>query len=296
MNLRDLNYLIHLAESKNFGLAAKLSFVSQPTLSVQIKKLEEELGTPLFERQKKQILLTPAGQIAVNTARQVISEIHDLKQNIQQLGDPLSGPWGLGLFPTLAPFLLPFIIKVTKKELPRLQLRLHEALTEKCIEELQNTNWDAIIVAEAIDQPNVQSELIFTEKFYLAVPNKHPLSNKKRVNAKDIPENEMLLLGSGHCLGEQALNYCQQINKPHQQQFAGTSLETIITMVELNQGVTLIPQSALPMMKYRKLTICAITHPPQRSLYLTWRKSNTNMTCINAWIKLLKSIKLPSLA
>ena len=288
MNLRDLQYLINLEKTQHFGRAAELSFVSQPTLSMQIKKMEEFLGATLVERQKKVTLLTPAGKIAVSHAKQILGQVSDLKHAIESFHDPLSGDWDLGIFPTLAPYIIPDIISDIAKYMPNLNLRLHELTTDNCIEKLKNRQLDSIIIADHIADMNLESEFLFSEKFYLALHKDHSLANKKVILSNDIPEDEILLLETGHCLREQGLDYCKKIHKSYQKQFAGTSLETLLAMVSLGKGITFIPELSVPTFENYNLAIKSISAAPKRDIYLVWRKSMDRNACIKKWIDILK--------
>lgn len=291
MNIRDFTYLLNLAKTNHFGRAAEISFVSQPTLSIQLKKLEETLGCQLIERRGKSAELTEAGKVAAQQAEQILSNIETLKEQMQIFQDPLAGEWKLGIFPTLAPYLLPQITQPLRRALPNLNLKLFEAVTDDCINKLKNGYWDAILIADDIDDNMIQSEKVFSEKFYLAMPKKHALSKLKSVPAKKIPDNEILLLENGHCLREQSIEYCQRINKPYQQQFYGTSLETLMSMVSLGEGVTLVPELSINTFKQYQVDIRPLTPSPYRNVYLHWRKTSGRQACIDTFIKLLKDIQ-----
>lgn len=287
MNIRDFTYLINLAKTNHFGRAAEMSFVSQPTLSIQLKKLEETLGCQLIERRGKSAELTEAGHVAAQQAEQILNHIQDLKQQMQNFQDPLAGEWKLGIFPTLAPYLLPLITQPIRKQLPNLNVKLYEAITEECIQQLKNGQWDAILIADEIDDNMISSQKVFKETFHLALPKQHALAKQKSISAKKIPDNEILLLENGHCLREQSIEFCQRINKPFQQQFYGTSLETLISMVSLGEGITFIPELSINTFKRYPIAIRPLTPTPYRNIYLHWRKTSSRQACIEAFCTLL---------
>ncbi|PHQ80628.1 MAG: DNA-binding transcriptional regulator OxyR [Coxiella sp. (in: Bacteria)] len=279
MNIRDFTYLINLAKTKHFGRAAELSFVSQPTLSVQLKKLEETLGCQLIERQGKQAILTEAGRVATQYAEQITGHIHELQQHMQAFHDPLGGDFKIGIFPTLAPYLLPRIIPSIKRHLPCLNLKLFEAVTETCIQNLKEGTWDAILIADKIDDANLKGAKLFREKFFLALPKQHKLSKNKVITARQLPEEDILLLENGHCLRDQSLEYCSRINKPVHSNFSATSLETLISMVSLGEGVTFIPELSIKTFKQYPIEIKPIQPSPYRDIFLYWRKNSGRVKC-----------------
>ena len=289
MNIRDFTYLINLAKTNHFGRAAEISFVSQPTLSIQIKKLEKTLGCQLIERRGKSAELTEAGRIATARAEQIINSIQELKQQMLNFTDPFSGAWKLGIFPTLAPYLLPLITPKIKKQMPNLELKLFEATTDECISHLSKGDWDSILIAAPSNDPMIFDQKLFKEKFYLALPKAHPLAKHKIVPAKKIPDNEILLLEKGHCLRQHSMEFCHRLNKSHQQQFYGTSLETLIGMVALGEGMTLIPELSIKNFKHYQIAIRPITPTPFRDIYLHWRKTNGRQMCIDQLNQIIKS-------
>jgi LysR family transcriptional regulator, hydrogen peroxide-inducible genes activator len=273
MNLRDLTYLLALAESKNFSRAAKMCFVSQPTLSTQIQKLEDELQCQLFERHRQHIMITEAGKVAVAYAHSIQTQLQDMKNYFKELKQQQS-IIQLGMFPTLAPYLLPHFIPLIKKKMPQLRVFLHELKTEDCIKKLDKGELDLIFVAEEIPLSNICTQALWKEDFYLATSAQHNLRLKKSIQPQHIPVEELILLQEGHCLSEQSLSYCHKINKSPQHNYQAASLETLISMVELGEGVTFIPEISIPYLKHYKIDIHPIKKPPQRSIYMAWRESN----------------------
>ena len=206
MNLRDLQYLVALAEHRHFSRAATASFVSQPTLSTQIRKLEDELGVALVERMPRKVLLTETGREIARRARGVLAEIDEIKAIAQRTRDPEAGQLRLGIFPTLGPYLLPHVVPLVRERLPRLALLLTEEKTEQVIKLLREGALDAGILALPLHEESLHAEFLFEEPFVLAVPDDHPLAQRKtRLKLADLEDESLLLLEDGHCLRDQAL-------------------------------------------------------------------------------------------
>lgn len=285
MNLRDLKYLVTLAEIKHFGQAAEKCFVSQPTLSMQIKKLEEELGVKLIERNRKAILLTHAGELIAEKAQLILQQTQAIKNIAQAANDPFSANLHLALIPTIGPYLLPHILPLIKKELPHVKLFLHEEKTHDALILLQQGKIDAAILALPIDDPHLQAIELYKEKFYVALPAQHELAKKAKINIADIQQENLLLLTEGHCLREQALEVCQS----KAGEFAATSLETLRYMVAAGNGITLLPQLACDFKN--KLVVCKpLARPePYRRVGLIWRKESSSTICLRKLAELIKN-------
>lgn len=274
MNIRDLRYLVTLAQEKSFVRAAEKSFISQPTLSMQIKKLEEELGVTLFERDKRFLHITAAGKAMVEYATEILQLAQDMKVAAQGFINPFSGQLKLGLFPTLAPYLLPKVIKNIKQALPELILELYEYVTEQCIKKILSGELDAILIANESAEPKLIGIELFIESFYLVCSEQHRLSHYTTIGIDEFPENELILLEEGHCLRDQSLEFCQKSGKDPRPIYSGTSLNTVLSMVSLGEGVTLIPALAVAMIKHLPVKIIPfIENSPTRTIYLYWRKS-----------------------
>ena len=275
MNIRDLKYIVMVAELKHFGKAADACFVSQPTLSAQIKKLEEELDLKVFERTNKQVLVTKAGALIVNQARKILQEVAHLKQIAASHDDPYAGQIKLGIFPTLGPYLLPHIIPKLKQALPNLELLLIEQQTEVLLQQLRDGNIDVIILALPIDAEGLHVEPLFKEQFYVALPGQHQLSKRKRVNLTDIEDEQLLLLTDGHCLRDQALEVCHTSKIKQKHGFQATSLETLRYMVASGVGITLLPELATlnKVLSPKQLAIVPFNKPvPKREIAMLWRQ------------------------
>lgn len=292
MNLRDLQYLVALAETGHFGEAAVRCHVSQPTLSAQIKKLEEYLGVALFERQPRKVTLTEAGRRIVERARRITQEAEDIRELARASRDPLTGKLRVGLIPTIAPYLLPRVAARLSKKLPDLQLMLYEHQTGPLLEKLRAGEIDLAILALPADTEGLETRSLFAESFVLAVPRKHPLAARKRVKPADLAGETLLLLEEGHCLRDQALDVCGMVPVAEEQDFRATSLETLRQMVAAGLGVTLLPRLAAegPIAGVRGLEYRPFAPPsPSRMVGAAWRRSSTRESAIEAVCEVLSS-------
>lgn len=277
MNLRDLRYLVALSEHKHFGRAAAATFVSQPTLSTQIKKLEEELGVALVERTPRKVLLTEAGREIAARAREVLNEIEQIRAIARRTKDPESGTLRLGIFPTLAPYLLPHVVPGLHARFPRLELLLVEEKTEVLLKQLREGRLDAGILALPLHDDQLHAELLFEEPFLLAVPEGHDLTRRRHLHLDDLAEQSLLLLDDGHCLRDQALEVCQLAGASEKPGFRATSLETLRQMVAANVGITLLPILAVqpPVPPTRHVQLLPFRgSAPSRRVGLVWRRSS----------------------
>ncbi len=280
MNIRDLEYLVALSEHRHFGRAAAACFVSQPTLSMQMKKLESHLGVPLIERSARSVLLTAAGEAVVARARSVLNEVRDIESIARQARNPRSGSLRLGMFPTLGPYLLPHVLQPWQQALPELEVLLVEEKTAVLIERLHAGSLDAIAVAVPSALDGLVTEPLFTEPFDLAVPAGHPLAAGSGPVSRDVlGETDVLLLEDGHCLRDQALEVCRSAGSRERDGFRATSLETLRYMVAAGVGTTLLPRLAAipPVAPLPGLVIRPFGAPaPSRSIVLAWRPSSTH--------------------
>jgi LysR family hydrogen peroxide-inducible transcriptional activator len=285
MNLRDLRYLVALADERHFGKAAERCFVSQPTLSAQVRKLEEYLGVPLVERQPKRVALTPTGEKVVRRARTLLQEADAIVDLARTDRDPLAGALKLALIPTVGPYLLPHVVGRLRKELPRLKLMLYEYQTEPLLQKLRAGEIDLGIVALPVVLDGLEAAELYDEPFMLAVPAAHALADVERVKLDDLRGETLLLLEDGHCLRDQALEVCSRIRVNEAQDYRATSLETLRQMVAAGHGVTLLPELAAetPVGTARGLRIKPFARPaPSRTLGAVWRKSTTRGPAIEA--------------
>lgn len=277
MNLRSLQYFVKLAELRHFSRAAEACFVSQPTLSTQIRKLEDELGVQLVERSPRKIMLTPVGEEIAERARLVLSDVDQIRTVARRAGDPADGTLRLGLFPTLAPYLLPHVIPTIRKQYPNLRLQLAEEKTEEIIKMLQQGELDAALLALPINDDGLDMEILFEEPFVLAVPGEHPLGKKSRITLKDLKGSELLLLDEGHCLREHALEVCALAGAHERVDFHATSMETLRQMVAANVGITLMPLLSVkpPIAQTDNLITRRFASPaPSRTIAMVWRNSS----------------------
>jgi LysR family hydrogen peroxide-inducible transcriptional activator len=292
MNLRDLRYLVALADERHFGKAAERCFVSQPTLSAQIRKLEDYLGVALVERQPKRVSLTETGEKIVARARLVLQEADAIVEIARTDRDPLSGALKLALIPTVGPYLLPHVVGPLRKAVPRLKLMLYEYQTAPLLEKLRAGELDCGIIALPMPTEGLETEVLYDEPFTLAVPANHPLADRDRVKLEDIKDETLLLLEDGHCLRDHALSVCSRIRLNQEQDYRATSLETLRQMVAAGHGITLLPElaAATPVGTARGLKIKAFTRPaPVRTIGAVWRKSTTRSKAIDAVIAAIRA-------
>jgi LysR family hydrogen peroxide-inducible transcriptional activator len=277
MNLRDLRYLIALADLRHFGRAAETCHVSQPTLSTQIRKLEEELGVQLIERAPRQVMLTPVGVDIVERARRVVAEVEQMRESARRTADPEAGSVRLGLFPTLGPYLLPHVVTNIRARFPRLELLLVEEKTEVVLQMLREGRLDAAILALPLHEDWLETELLFEEPFILALPQDHPLARHRELKLSELSEQHLLLLEDGHCLRDQALAVCRLAGAGEKEGFRATSLETLRQMVAAGVGMTLLPILAVkpPVPPSDSIRLIPFKQPtPTRQLALVWRRSS----------------------
>jgi LysR family hydrogen peroxide-inducible transcriptional activator len=247
MNLRDLKYIIAVAETRHFGRAAERCFVSQPTLSGQIKKLEDELGVTIFERTKRSVELTPIGEEIVDHARRMMEQADAIEQLAKAQHDPLSGPLRVGVIPTLSPYLIPLILVPLKKRYPQLKLVLTEEITERLLLRLQNHEIDVALIATPVEESDLETMSLFEEPFWLAHPRNHELYTKEEITHKDLEKLDLLLLADGHCLAQQVMDVCKLAGRPQQGEMGdlqASSLETLLQLVGAGFGCTLVPALA----------------------------------------------------
>jgi len=278
VNLRDLQYLVAVADHRHFGEAAAACFVSQPTLSTQLKKLEAELGVELIERNPRHITLTDAGNRIVDEARSVLARIETIESIARAAKDPESGAVRLGLFPTLAPYLLPHVVPKVRRRFPRLELLLFEEKTEVVVDRLREGKFDAGVLARPVHDDLLHEEVLFREDFVLAVPADHPLAEETEpVDPSVLANQPVLLLEEGHCLRDQALAVCHLAGASERTGFRATSLETLRQMVAAGVGVTLLPQLSVepPVPTSPNIRILRFADPvPSREIAMYWRRTS----------------------
>ena len=243
--VQQLRYALAVADERHFGRAASACHVSQPSLSAQVRELEGRLGVDLFERTSRGVLLTPAGEALIDRARRVVTEVDDLATAAEALADPLAGPLHLGVIPTLAPYLVPGLVRRVRSALPDLRLHLHEQQTERLLDALVDGRIDAAVLALPVDRPGLTSRELHVEPFVLAVPEGHRLAGRGSCSIEDLISEPLVLLEEGHCLRDQALDVCRLAGREGGTEIQGTSLGTVVQMVAAGLGVTLLPTSAV---------------------------------------------------
>lgn len=270
MNIRDLEYLIALADYKHFRRAADACKVSQPTLSGQIRKLEDELGTVLLERTSRKVLFTQSGLTLVDQAKAVLREVKILKEMASNQGKEMSGPLHVGIIPTLGPYLLPMVLPALKSAFPDLELYIYELQTAQLVDHLESGQLDCGILAFVKESEPFIEVPIFNEPMLLAVSSKHAWANQKTLNISELKDKEVLFLDDGHCLRTQTLDYCLSVGAKENPHFKAANLETLRNMVAANSGISLIPQLAAH--ETDTIRYLNIDNPkPHRSIGLIYR-------------------------
>lgn len=301
MTLTELKYIVAVARERHFGRAAEACFVSQPTLSVAIKKLEEELGIVIFERGGPEIGITPIGLRIIEQAQRVLEEGAKVQEIARQGNDPLAGPLRVGIIYTVAPYLLPKLVPEQIRQTPQMPLLLQENFTVKLIELLKQGEVDCAIVALPIPDTGFMVRELYDEPFVVAVPSSHAWADKEAIDPEALKSETMLLLGAGHCFRDQVLGVCPELSRFSassegiQRTFEGSSLETIRHMVATGIGVTVMPSSSLaaPGQEGALLRYIPFTKPaPDRRIALIWRKSFPRIEAINALTKAIMNCGL----
>ena len=281
MTLTELRYIVAVAEKRHFGQAAEACHVSQPTLSVAVKRLEEDLGVTLFERARNEISLTAVGERVVAQAQRALAEAAAVREVATASRDQLGDPLRLGAIYTIGPYLLPQLIPEVRNRAPQMQLLISENYTHELRARLRNGELDAILVALPFDEPGIETLPLYHEPFMVLLPTSHPLSARQELDKQDLDEETVLLLGPGHCFRDQVLDACpgcahESDTQPGlQKSLEGASLETIRMMVSSGVGVTVLPCSATAVSQGDRLvTLRRFASPvPGRDVALAWRKS-----------------------
>ncbi len=300
MTLTELKYIVAVAREKHFGKAAEACFVSQPTLSVAIKKLEDELEVKLFERSANEVTVTPLGEEIVRQAQSVLEQAAAIKEIAKRGKDPLSGPLKLGVIYTIGPYLLPDLVRQAIDRTPQMPLMLQENFTARLLEMLRTGEIDCAIMAEPFPDTGLALAPLYDEPFLVAVPSTHPLAAHEAINAQELKRETMLLLGTGHCFRDHVLEVCPEFARFSsdaegiRKSFEGSSLETIKHMVAAGMGVTVVPRLSVPKdaleakSRRRKDDGAYVKYipfegdPPTRRVVLAWRRSFTRYEAIAA--------------
>ena len=285
LKLKDLRYLVAVADEQHFGRAATKCFVSQPTLSAQLRKLEAALGVQLVERRPRQVTLTEAGEEIAEHARHMLQIGEAIVSQAQSRRDPLAGSLRVGLLPTIGPFLLPLVALKLRRALPRLELLLYEYQSAPLLERLTAGELDLGILALPVPPDHLAVRELYREPFVLALPESHALAAKARVRVEDLAGETLLLLEDGHCLREQALAICSRSGGHEKQDFRATSIETLRQMVAAGAGVTLLPALATrgAYASGRGVALRGFVRPePSRLIGAVWRRSSARTAAIAA--------------
>jgi len=300
VTLTELRYIVAVARERHFGRAAEACFVSQPTLSVAVKKLEDELDVKLFERGSSEISVTPLGEEIVRQAQAVIEQAASIKEIAKRGKDPLAGPLRLGIIYTIGPYLLPELVRHTIDMFPQMPLVLQENFTAKLLDMLRTGDLDAAIMAEPFPDTGLAIAPLYDEPFMIAVPATHPLAARDSIPSEELKEETMLLLGTGHCFRDHVLEVCPEYARFSskaegiRKSFEGSSLETIKHMVASGMGLTVVPQLSVPAEPQPHVRYVRFADPvPMRRVVLAWRRTFTRYEAIAALRNAIYACALP---
>jgi LysR family transcriptional regulator, hydrogen peroxide-inducible genes activator len=289
MTLTELRYIVAVARERHFGRAAEACFVSQPTLSVAIKKLEDELDLKLFERGSNEVTVTPLGEQVIRQAQAVLEQAAEIREIAKRGKDPLAGPLKLGIIYTIGPYLLPQLVSRAIERTPQMPLMLQENFTVKLLEMLRTGELDCAIMAEPFPDTGLAVAPLYDEPFVIAVPHAHPFASRSAIPADELKKETMLLLGTGHCFRDHVLEVCPEFARFSsdaegiRKSFEGSSLETIKHMVAYGMGVTVVPALSVPVGPSPLVTYVPFEPPvPTRRVVLAWRRSFTRYEAIAA--------------
>jgi LysR family hydrogen peroxide-inducible transcriptional activator len=298
MTLTELRYVVALSHERHFGRAAQKCFVTQPTLSLALAKLEDELGVKLFERNKNEVLVTARGQAIVEQARRVLDEVGKISHIAKGSQDQLSGTLRLGAIPTIGPYLLPELVPILRKRAPSMPLAIEENLTGNLAPMLREGELDVVLIALPFAVPGVKTRVVYEEPFSVVVPEGHPWESRKAVKPSELADQNLLVLNAGHCFRDQVLEACPgQSNTALPEGRAGSSLETIRNMVASGLGVSVLPSSALtPRYASKLLRVVPFSSPvPSRKVALAWRASFDRPMAVDLLADAIHAIKMPCL-
>lgn len=294
MTLNELRFMVAVAQERNFRRAAEKCFISQPALSLAIKKLEDELGVMIFERGKSEVSITPPGAALVEQAQRVLEEAERLKTLAADSNDPLAGPLKLGVIYSVAPYLLPELMPVLQRLAPRMPLEVEENLTANLEPELRNGKLDAALIALPFGDANLLTQALYDEPFEVVVPKSHRWAQRRSIHTDELADEKVLLLDNGHCFSNQVQEVCPELAGRGAAIQQGTSLETIRNMVASGLGITVLPASANSA-RYRSklLAVIPFTRPaPARRIALAWRKSYPRLPAIEALARAVRQSRL----
>ena len=303
MTLTELRYIVAVARERHFGRAADACFVSQPTLSVAVRKLEEELNTQIFERTNTEVSMTSLGALIVDQAQRVLEEANSLKHLAMHGQDPLSGPLRLGAIYTIAPYLLPSLVRIARKLLPNAPLFLEENYTVRLLEILRQGALDCLVLAEPFTSTGLNQIDLYDEPFLVAVPKGHPWEFRTSIPHRELKEQNTLLLGTGNCFRDHVLGVCPELNRfgsgatlGEQRSFEGSSLETIRQMVASGIGISVMPRTSVadPEATDQLIRYIPFEDPiPTRRICLVWRKNFPRAAAMEELAKVIRESALP---
>ena len=300
MTLTELKYIVTVAREKHFGRAAEACFVSQPTLSVAVKKLEEELDVKIFERGANEVSVTPLGEQIVRQAQQVIEQAAAIKEIAKRGKDPVSGPLRLGIIYTIGPYLLPDLVRQTINRVPQMPLILQENFTVRLLEMLRSGELDCAVLAEPFPDTGLAVAPLYEEPFVAALPAGHPMARRKAIDAEELKSETLMLLGAGHCFRDHVLEVCPEYARfasegdGIRKTFEGSSLETIKHMVASGMGVTVVPQLSVPADLQPHIRYVKFRAPvPTRRVVLAWRRTFPRYEAIAALRNCIYACALP---
>jgi len=303
MTLTELRYIVAVARERHFGRAADACFVSQPTLSVAVRKLEEELNTQIFERTNTEVSMTSLGALIVDQAQRVLEEANSLKHLAMHGQDPLSGPLRLGAIYTIAPYLLPSLVRIARKRLPHVPLFLEENFTVRLLEILRQGALDCLVLAEPFASAGLNQIDLYDEPFLVAVPKGHPWEFRTSIPHRELKEQNTLLLGTGNCFRDHVLGVCPELNRfgsgatlGEQRSFEGSSLETIRQMVASGIGISVMPRTSVadPEATDQLIRYIPFEDPiPTRRICLVWRKNFPRAAAMEEIAKVIRESALP---
>ncbi|MBH0205084.1 MAG: hydrogen peroxide-inducible genes activator [Nitrospira sp.] len=297
MTLTELQYIVAVAQERHFGRAAERAFVTQPALSLAIKKLEEELGATIFERRRNRIELTAIGEQIVHQAQRVLEEADQIKILAAEGKDQLNGPLRFGVIATVGPYILPDLVPLLSARAPKMPLELEENLTLNLAGMLKSGKLDVIMIALPFDEPAIVTQALYDEPFKVVIPAGHPWKKKKLIDSRQLASEKVLLPHAGHCFRQQVLDSCPELSRSDTESWQGNSLETIRQMVASGLGITVLPASALTL-KYESNRLIAIemARPvPGRRIGLAWRRGFTRPRVIDVVRDAVHALNIPGL-
>ncbi len=301
MTLTELRYIVAVAKEKHFGRASQICFVSQPTLSVAVKKLEDELGVQIFQRHSGDITLTPQGKLLIEQAHRVLDEAKRFSEMAKIGVDPMKGPLRLGAIYTIAPYLLPSLVRQTKDSLPEIPLFLYETFTASILEMIKQDELDCAILAEPFNTAGLEIIALYDEPYIVTVPATHEWNNRSAIEPQELASQNMLLLGAGHCFRDHVLQVCPELNRAKflseegPKNYEGSSLETIRQMVMGGIGISVLPSAAVSSNHLKETLVKYVPFvdpQPSRRVVLVYRKGHVRSPAVNALAKTVKYCQL----